>query len=410
MNALLKNRQILYLFLCSFAVLYVGMGLFPILPIYAAQFGASNSVIGLYFSMMYVANAMGPVIITWLTGRVSRKKLFITAGLSGIPALALMGAVTSFWQVIVLTSVLWFAGGLCITLVSILAGQQTNTANRGKAFSLLSMAAPLGALAGGATIGPLVSWQGYPTMFMVLSVVWTAIPLIGLIGLLRLEDQSSVLSTNRAAQPAKPNRPSMKFNRDYYWLLVVSLLTAMAVNISRLAAPISMQSLAFTPADVSVANMISGLAAIPVILAVGTLADRLGRKHFLTTGILLALAGSLLLVNASQIWQFWLAAMLQLLAFSVNGAMGQALSTEIVTVENQGKGISWLNTTMSTANILCFAVGGVMIDTLGLHVVFLASAILAVIAAAALEGMVQTHSTAAKQPNFECNLREAQCS
>src|SRR5512135_340585 len=51
----LPNTQLLYLFVSSFIILFVGMGLFPVLPVYAAEFGASRTVIGIYYALMYAA-------------------------------------------------------------------------------------------------------------------------------------------------------------------------------------------------------------------------------------------------------------------------------------------------------------------------------------------------------------------
>ena len=40
----MRNRQLAYLLICNIIPLVVGMGLFPLLPLYAAQFGATRTV------------------------------------------------------------------------------------------------------------------------------------------------------------------------------------------------------------------------------------------------------------------------------------------------------------------------------------------------------------------------------
>lgn len=422
MKELLQNKQILYLFLSSFATLYVGMGLFPILPLYIARFSDSSSMAGVYLAIVYVANALGPVTAGWLAGRVPRRALFVAAGLAGIPAIALMGLASSFWQLTVLTSVVWFAGGVNLTLVPIFTNMQTDPSNRGKAFSLMALAAPLGALAGGATVGRLVAWQGYTGMFLALSLEWAIIPLIGLF-LLKDKGREDAgredavrEDAGRADKRATRSQGMAKvFNRSYYLLLGVILLAAMAHGVSRMAASISMQVLDYGAEAVSSANMISGLAAIPITLAIGSLSDRLGRKHFLTISILFTLAGSVMLINAAQLWQFWAAAILHLISFSINGSMGQALTTEIVGREHQGRGLSWLNATTATASIFCFAGGGVIIDSMGLNAVFLGAAVLAGVAAAGLQGLRNvgrpqpTPCPTAQTVPINRKMREVQC-
>ena len=63
---MLKNKQVANLFLCSFIILFVGMGLSPLLPIYAAQFGATPTVAGFYLAVVYIANAIGSMLTSWL--------------------------------------------------------------------------------------------------------------------------------------------------------------------------------------------------------------------------------------------------------------------------------------------------------------------------------------------------------
>jgi hypothetical protein len=55
----LLGQPLIYLFASSFLVLFVGMGLFPLLPVYATQLGASKTTIGIFFAAMYVSNAIG---------------------------------------------------------------------------------------------------------------------------------------------------------------------------------------------------------------------------------------------------------------------------------------------------------------------------------------------------------------
>jgi MFS family permease len=384
MIAMLKNKQIAALFLASFAVLYTGMGLFPILPLYAAQFNATNSMIGFYYSIMYTANMLGPVAAGWLISRFSMRTLFIASSMLGLPSLLLLGAAQSFPQVVVLTALLWFSGGMVMSLVSILTGLATDEGSRGKAYSLMAMVAPIGALAGGATIGFLVSWQSYTFMFTALAVIWTAIPVIGLLRLEKAPQGRAQATADRPAAQA-PARLGAAFTR----ILIITFLGAMAVNVSRLGTSLSMQANLFSPEAVSSAGMVSGLIAIPFTLAIGTLSDRLGRKHFMFVSYLFAVSGSLILFNAVALWQFWLASVLLLLAFTVSGAMTQAITGEVVPAQSLSKGLSWLNAISAAANILCFAVGGILFDLLGLPAVFLMAALLALAAAGAIETLVQ---------------------
>lgn len=383
MRIVYTNKQIRYLLLTSFAVLFVGMGIFPILPLYASRFNASNSLIGIYFSIIYLSNTAAPMTAAWLAKWISKKTLLVASGLLGLPALALMATASSFTQVVIYTSILWFSGGIILSLVSIFAGLNTDERSRGNAFLILGLAAPLGSLAGGAATGKLIAMGGYTTLFIALTLWWVIVPLISFFGI------------KDARAPAAPKAAQVssrtgKIGLNFYILSLLTLLATMSVSISRLGTTLSMQALNYSAEEVASTSVVSGLIVIPIILLIGTIAGRLGHRHTLTLGIMLSLAGSLLLFTATQLWQFWLAAVLHLMAFSVNGSMAQALSTNILQRGVYEKGLSWLNTSIAAANIIIFAVSGWLFENLGINPVFLVAALMALLSAAGLEALVHT--------------------
>ena len=64
----------------------------------------------------------------------------------------------------VLTGIVWFTGGVAIAMSQITVGLHATPEERGKLFGLLSVAAPLGSLLGGAAMGPAVDAWGFPKM------------------------------------------------------------------------------------------------------------------------------------------------------------------------------------------------------------------------------------------------------
>jgi MFS transporter, DHA1 family, multidrug resistance protein len=392
MSQLLKNKQILALFISSFAVLFTGMGLLPILPLFAATFGANNSTTGFYMAIVYAVHSLGPVAAAWLIVRFSSKMVFVGGALVGLPALIGLALAQTFTQVIVFTALLWFSGGVVMALVSILTGQHADAGSQGKAFSLMAVVGPLGALAGGAVVGQMVAWQGYALMFAVLALVWSAVPLIGWLAL-EVPPSAYLRSAgmrSAAVRPASQPRRAARLGPVFARTMAVSFLGTVAVNVSRFGNSLSMQSHQFSPEVVSYVAMLSGLVAIPVTMATGAFSDRLGRKHFLFVSYLFAMSGSLILIGAAEFWQFSLASVLLMVAFSTSGAMAQAITSEVVPAESVSQGLSWLNTLGAAANILCFAAGGLLYDLLGMPVVFLISALAALAAGAGIEVLVHT--------------------
>lgn len=373
------KQPLIYLFVSSFIVLFVGMGLFPVLPLYATEFGATKTIVGVYFAVMYISNASGSMLPAWLADRLTRKGLFIASSVMGIPALFLLSRADALWQVVILTSVLWFSGGMVLALVSVFTGLYADGRSRGKSFSLMSLPLPLGALVGGAVVGGLISSKGYAFMFTVLGVIWTALPLIGLL----------VLEDRQPSQPASSEAQILitqpRFNPSFYLLLGLTLVSTVAISAGRLGTSLSMQSLDFSASAIASSATVSGLVTVPLTLLIGVLSDRMGRERFLVTNYLLAAIGALVLSLATQLWQFWLAATLLLVAISSSSAIASALVTDILQPSALTRGMSWLKGMGSIAGIISFAGTGFLLDVFGPSTLYLTALILPVITAGVLE-------------------------
>ena len=237
----MESRRFLPLFLSNFAILFVGFGVFPLLPVYAAGFGATPTLIGFYLAATYMAITLGNLLTGWLSGRVRRKVVFVTAGVIGALALFLLGQATTLWQVVLLTSVVWFTGGVGLSLVSVFIGLHADEGSRGKWFSLVALTNPLGAVIGGLAVGWMVAWRGYPLMFSMLGLVYAVWPVVGL---WKVQDKP----VTKAIKPEAAKLASLRSNRSYHMLLLAVLLSAMTVSVVRIGQSLSMQAIHFSPA------------------------------------------------------------------------------------------------------------------------------------------------------------------
>ncbi len=373
-----STRPLIYLFLCNLAIVFIGLGLFPILPLYAARFGATRAQVGLYLSLTYIAIASGAMLAGRLAEALGARRVFVGAGLLGLPALGLLAQATAFWQVVVGTAGLWFAGGVGLALVSTFTALTAASGRRGRSFGVLALASPVGALLGGALVGELIARFGYPVMFAGLGVVWSVWPLLALVG--------GPLPALRAARPrpsstSEPQRSPAGGGRAFGRLWLGSLLVALTISVARLGTSWSMQGLGFSASAVASTTTVSGLITIPTTLLVGALSDRLGRRRFLMLGYGLAALAALTLSLASQLWHFWLAATLLLVAHSANGTVASAFATDLLAAEALGRRLPWLNATNWLAGVLAFAGLGAAVDVLGSGVVYAGAAVVALAAA-----------------------------
>jgi MFS family permease len=368
------------LFICHAVPLFIGMGLFPVLPLYAAHFGATRTDIGIFYAVVYIASAAGVLGTGWLAARVSRRALFFAGATLGIPALALVGHATALWQVVLLIAFVWLCGGITLTLLSVFTGVLADPASRGRVFGLMFLVYPVDALMGGTVVGYLTTSYGYTVMFYALAAIWIIQPVVGLLG---LRDSRIVRAPARLSGGAPPTR----LGRRFTLLLIASLLAFASTSIGRLGISLSMQALGFAPAAIASTAMVSGLLTIPFALALGTLADRVGGGRLLATSFFLAAAGAATLAVATAIWHFQLAATFLLVAWCLSRSASSALTTDLLPVEALAVGLPRLGAMDALASIVGFALTGLVMDTLGGPVLFAGATLLAFGALAVLAGM-----------------------
>jgi MFS family permease len=370
-----NNKQLFFLFFGNFTIVLAGMGLFPILPLYATQFGATQTQVGLYLTLMYVAITLGSFVPGWLASQVPPHWLFVAAGVLGIPCMVLMGQVQSLWPLVGLTAVVWFCGGVGLALIAVFTGIMANKDRRGKSFSLLSLTSPLGSLVGGAMVAWLLTWRDYATLFWVYGAIWLALPLIGWLALPRQHSATAGATSVQRSQPK-----AAPLGQTFYLLTLISLLAATAINVGRFGTTVSMQLLAFSPGAVASTATVSGLVAIPVIFYIGMLSDRLGRKWMLAVAYSLSAVGVLSLITAVHLWQFWLAASLILVSRSVGDAVSAALATDLLEPAALNRGLPLLNGLTRAGGIISFVGAGLVMDYLGIMQLYWLTAILAIAA------------------------------
>lgn len=384
------NRQLIYLFLSSLSILCVGFGLFPLLPIYAAKFGATPTMIGVYLALTYVSITVGSMLAGWLSGRVPRRLVLVLAGSTGVLALAFLGQAESLWQVIFLTGTVWFTGGIGLANIDVLTGLNTDSTNRGKWFSRIALTNPLGAIVGSLVVGQLVESKGYPEMFAVMAAEYAVWPVIALL----LHERA--VQADKKSQPTRPT--SANPSRMFHFLLLSLLLSAMTVSVNRLGLSLTMKEMDYSASAISGANVIGGLATIPVVLWFGKLSDRLGRKLFLLSGYLLAAFSGLTLILAGQAWHFWLVAAATLVARSISASLASAMATDILPPAALGRSLPWVSTVSWIAGVIGFGAAGVVIDLTG------AASLFAIATALSLTSVVLVSMLPGSLPSLKLRL------
>lgn len=371
----MSKKQLLALFLCYLIIWTVGSGLLPLLPVYATQLGADPAVAGYYLSFSFLALAMGTMVAGWLSDNLQRRKTtLIVSGVVAFPAIWLMGQATNVWQLGALTASVWFLAGMGITLLGVLTGLFAEEAERGKIFGILALTGTLGRLIGGLASGPIVDRWGFPTLFAVLSLFWSLLPLTALL----LADK--VVACGRTRDRSTPtSRSSLGLGGSFYLLLLASLAVGLAQTVANLGRSLVMNELGFSATAISSTGAVGALITFPLPILVGWLSDRVGRVQLLVLGYLACTTGLLVLAMSASLWHFWLVLGVMNILFAT-GSVASALATDLVPRESLGRGMSLLSTMGWVGSIIGYAGTGYAVQNLGTASTFRAGALLPLLA------------------------------
>lgn len=385
----MNRKQLIFLFICNLPIFFTGGGLFPLLPLYAAEFGADETAVGFYLAIVYLTGAAGTVLTGSLSKRMSLKHLYLFPALFGVPSLFLLGQATAFWQVVLFTSLVWLSGGMSIVTSSILTGLFVDSKSRGKWFSLLFLAAPVGSILAGLVLGRVAEDAGFSAMFTLNSLIFGLWPLLGW---LLLEDPIAT-SDDKPADKKNNGRLSTTF----LLLLSTALLVETAFYGSRLGMSLMMKSLAFTAQEIGSTTAVSGTIAIPLILLIAFISDRYDRKKLLSIALILAITAILITGGATELWHFWVAASLFGSASIAVGSLMPAFATDLLPKELVGKGLAQINTMGWVAAVIGMSGTGYVFELIGGQTLFHITAVLALAALALLLSLSKQRGTIRRQ-------------
>ncbi len=369
----MAKKQLAALFMCSLIVFTVGSGLVPLLPIYAGRLGADSILTGYYLSFAFLALAISSVFAGWLSNRFQRRKaILIASGLIMIPTAWLMGQVTSFLALSVLTALLWFLAGIVITTATILTGLFVEGSERGRVFGIIGLAAPLGGIVGGFASGAIVDHWGYPALFTVDALLYLLLPIFGLL----LTDKPA--SPKRAKTSATVSQNVMR-SRAFLFLFFASILAHIANSQIVLGRSLIMDSHNFDATSISGSGAIGSIISLPFPVFIGWLSDRIGRKPLIMICYLASLIGLAVLASATDLWHFWIAMSLQSI-IGAGVAVGSALITDLVPRDSLATPLSWYGATQFIGYVIGFGGMGTVINWVGLSSSLMIGIILCLIA------------------------------
>ncbi|MBX2999564.1 MAG: MFS transporter [Caldilineaceae bacterium] len=373
----MNKRQLLILWLCLGLLPFEAALTIRLLPVYAVRLGADPTTTGLFVAFAFLAVALGNITGGWLSDRFGRRKeILLLSYAVWILAALLLTQANTILRLIVLIGVLWFPGGIAISILSIIVALSATAGERGKVFGLLGLGTGVGSLLAGLVGGPIAERWGFPVLFLVMAAVTAVMLLLALF----IQDKPTLPEkAQRLRQESTPAAEPPSIGAMLKLLLLTHLLVRLGVFIGGLGSPLIMTQLGFTATAVSSTIAVSAAIALPLPLLLGWLSDRAGRKPFVLAAYGCCVLGVLLLILAQWLWHFWLSASLLAIVDASRGVV-QAFVADMAPPAALGRAISISNTTSMAAGILGLSSAGYLMQTIGLNPTLLLGASLPLVA------------------------------
>lgn len=369
----MNKKQLIILGICYF-VAFTGLAaVVGVMPVYLTQLGQEETAIGFFLAAGYLALAISTVAAGRLSDLLQRRKpLLMIGGVLCAPFAWMMSQTTNVTLLLILLVGLLFMMGMVTTMVSTLTGLFSDAGNRGRLFGILNLCVGLGLMFGSFVSGPIIDRWDYPTMFRMLAGFYLVVPVVGWF----IQDKEAAKTKNEARMPMMQLLLS---NRTFLLLFLASILSQAGNTLIFLARPLIMTELNYDTSAITTAAAVGSLITLPLPLIVGWLSDHVGHKRVIVASFIAPIAGLLVLAGAIEVWQFWLASILQTI-MGVSVVVGSSYITDTFPEDSLGTALALLNSTPWIGIVIGLSAGGMAISSLGMVPTLLIGALASFIA------------------------------
>ncbi len=349
----------------------------PLLPYYEDEFGLSTSALGA-LSAVYALGAFVGAIPSGLLAVRAGVKPTVLAGLAVIVATSVaFGLAESAWVLYAarfgqgLGSAFAWTGGLAWLVAA------APKDRRGELIGITMGSAIAGALLG-PVLGGIASVVGPALAFAAVAAGGVAL--------------AAWAWATPAARPAEEPQPLVALRSatrvrevvSGFWLVS---LAAFLLGIISVVAPLRLDELGWGALGISAAFLISAGIEAALSPVLGRWSDRHGRLAPVRTGLVAAIAFSLVIPWVDLPWPYLVLVICAGVAYGVNWVPGTALLSDGAEKAglDQGFGFALLNAAWAPANVVGAGLGGVLAQTAGDAAAYLVAAALCLVTLAAAQ-------------------------
>ncbi len=274
--------------------------LVPLLPLYLADVGLSESLLGLVIAAAGIGGMVSQIGWGRLIDRVGENTVLIMSVGVIVFSVAVFGVIGS---AVALAALRLFGGagsaGWVLSRQTFLT-HATDPTTRGKAMALFGGTTRSAFLVGPVIAGAVAEFAGFPAAFLVAAIT-TAVGALPLI-FLRQRDGEDRTFRRTADSQEKPKaaRPSLRPHLSNLALAGSGQVLVIAVRSGRFVVlPLIGESVGLSPTDVGLLIGLGGLADLLLFPVAGVLMDRFGRLYAIVPAFTLMGAGLFLLATAT---------------------------------------------------------------------------------------------------------------
>ena len=380
-----KNERLL-LITVSTVLVMSGQGIItPVLPLFAAQFGAGVASVGLTLSIFGLARLLLNVPLGLLSDRYGRRLLLVAGPLVSSVGMIGSGLAPDIPQLLGWRFLAGAGSAMYMTGAAIYLADISTPANRGH-----FVATNQGALLVGVSLGPAIGGlvadsYGLHAPFL---LVGLATLVASLYGYVRLPETRPELPAERDTDSHAPRAQTWLRQLGSTDFLAVSAVTA-SVFLTRAAGRMTLMpllaaaSFGYSAGELGIVFAVMALINLLGLAPAAMLIDRLGRKWAIVPSGLVVALGLVLLAGSASNLQFLLAALVVALGTTFWGPAPTVYAADIAAPELRGLALGLNRSAGDAGMVLGPVLLGALADATSIGWALAANALLVLLACTA---------------------------
>lgn len=330
----LRDQPKLIPILITVMLVMSGMGVIsPVLSIYAASFGVSITMVGLFITAFGIGRLLVNIPTGILAERLGRKRLILAGTLTLCVSSIGAALADSFYGLVFWRFVQGLGSGCYMTVVMASCADLSTPKNRGRVMALYQTAILLGAGMGPAIGGFVAELYGFRAPFWAFAAVAALAAIFAVFQFTETLDQGPG-DTNGSASNAAPSSLSLLSSLLHHrGFLAVTIIT-FGIFFTRTAAQWQLIPLigdgrfGLSLAVIGIAMTLQAGANLAMLPAAGILIDRFGHNRSILVAVLSLAISLLMIALAPAVWVYFVGVILVGISVGVAGPASTAFAAD----------------------------------------------------------------------------------